>query len=167
MVKHPQVSWLQRLVWDHWMIHQVDIRQYSCQIVFPVPPKWRNHNRKSATVLNICTHLSIRTIKQHKKTASTRFAFTFVVIKSVEHSQQLDLWWRRGPTPITAWLILTGPHILSVSIAKNPILIKQFLYLICWIAFLNLRIQDPPTPQKQPPLLEHWTDDNLMCDSWS
>lgn len=39
------------LSWDHWTILEVDIRQYSPLNRVPIPPKWTNHNRKSATVL--------------------------------------------------------------------------------------------------------------------
>lgn len=82
---------------------------------------------------------------------STRFTFTFVVIKSVERSQQLDLWWRRGPTPITMWFVTTGPH-FWVSITKSPILIKPFMCLIWSVnCHLNPEDLDPRTPQKHPP----------------
>lgn len=76
--------------WDRWTILEVDIRQYSPLNHVPVPPKWTNHNRKSATVLkHMCT--SFHTDNKATEKESTHFIFT-IVIKLVEHSQQLDLW---------------------------------------------------------------------------
>lgn len=77
--------------WDHWTILEVDIRQYSPLNHVPIPPKWRNHSRKSATVLKyVIQTIKQKTEKQEKK-ESTHFTFT-IVTKLIEHSRQLGLW---------------------------------------------------------------------------
>lgn len=73
------------------------------------------------------------------------------MIASLVRSQQLDLWWRRGPTPIAAWFIPTGARFLKSLYRPKSQFNKLILVPNCLNCYLTPEDRGPPTPQKHPP----------------